>query len=226
MNTTNFTIDAEFVANRSRTIRKNMNLTQENLAEMSGLSTRSIEKFESGRHKPQFQSLEMIAKAVGFDVTVFKKPTPEEEEEFRKSIEQASRKTVIAKTKPIKSASDFLHHYEKWDARRVHFGNLASDEAMQIASYIDDFLEDLSCVWDDCYSSQRFEYAQQILTWCNDLETLGYLCHIGTHKQRLRSEALENLEFLVGIVSFLSKEEANDEKYTVIELEGDWEVVP
>ena len=66
-----------YIAEQVKLIRKAHGLTQENLADAAGPSTRTSEKIESGRHRPDEQTLRSIARVVGWDVTAFDKPTPE-----------------------------------------------------------------------------------------------------------------------------------------------------
>ena len=47
--------DAEYIASQCKYIRKMFSLTQENLADASGLTVRTIQKVESGRHVPEVQ---------------------------------------------------------------------------------------------------------------------------------------------------------------------------
>lgn len=226
MTQADFTIDPEFIAERCRFVRSYHSITQENLAEMSGLSTRSIEKIESGKHTPQRQSLEMIAKAVGVQADFFRKPTPEEEAANERAFKRAMRKTVVAKTYPIRRVVDFMSVYSEWHARRTYIAEIENDDALEIAVGISDYLGDLGCIWDECSQQQRLEYGREIVSMCVALEEHGYLCHMGTHKQRQRFKDLPDLIFLVGVVSFLPTEGADTERYAVIELENGWETVP
>ena len=52
--------DPVYIAKQVRFARKTFGLTQENLAEMSGLTTRTIEKVESGRHRPEEHTLRSL----------------------------------------------------------------------------------------------------------------------------------------------------------------------
>ena len=54
--------DPQYIADTLRRLRRMLGLTQENLAEAANVSTRTIEKSESGRHSPDEQTL-----ANGFD---------------------------------------------------------------------------------------------------------------------------------------------------------------
>nr|WP_321442355.1 helix-turn-helix transcriptional regulator [uncultured Hyphomonas sp.] len=226
MTTPNFPIDPQHVANCCRHIRSQFTLSQENLADMSGLSTRTIEKIESGRHTPSVESLKLIARAVGIEVTYFRKQTAEELSRLEQAWLKAKRKTVIARTNPVRTASDFLKVYGGWHARRVDMSIINNDDALNLAAEVDELLEDLSIIWDESYQSYRVENARHISSLCAELEKLGYLCHMGTHKQRMRTVGKPDLEFLVGVVTFLPAPDADKERYALIELENGWEVVP
>ena len=93
--------DPAYIAEQVRFIRKLHKLTQENLADAAGLTTRTIEKIESGRHRPDEQTLRSIARAVQMDVRYFEKPTPEQEARQKAEMERALRKMVLVTTKPI-----------------------------------------------------------------------------------------------------------------------------
>jgi len=63
--------DPLYIAEQVKFIRKMHRLTQENLADTAGVSTRTIEKIESGRHRPDEQTLRSLARAVQLDVSFF-----------------------------------------------------------------------------------------------------------------------------------------------------------
>ena len=95
-------IDAKYIADRSRFIRKTLGWTQENLADAAGLTTRTVEKVESGRHVPNEQTLRSLARALGFDVAVFSKPTPEQEKRLEAELTRSLRKTTLVLSYPPK----------------------------------------------------------------------------------------------------------------------------
>jgi len=61
----------DFVSSKIKEHRKNVNLTQEELAEKSGLPQSHISRLESGKHSPSRATLERIAMALGVSVSVF-----------------------------------------------------------------------------------------------------------------------------------------------------------
>jgi len=57
--------DAAYIASQCKYIRKMFALTQENLADAAGLTVRTIQKVESGRHTPDVQTLRSLARGIG-----------------------------------------------------------------------------------------------------------------------------------------------------------------
>lgn len=106
-----------------------LRLTQENLADASGLTTRTIEKIESGKRRPEEQTLRSLARALKINIAYFEKPTPEEEAQQRAKIERAIRKTVLVPIDPIRTASDFLAAFDQRHAFRFDTSTAQDDEA-------------------------------------------------------------------------------------------------
>src|SRR5690349_16802079 len=59
------------VAARLKNARLEVGLSQEKLAELVGVSTLSISKFETGRRLPKLDTLERIAVATGYPIGYF-----------------------------------------------------------------------------------------------------------------------------------------------------------
>ncbi len=53
----------------------------------------------------------------------------------------------------------------------------------------------------------------------------GYLCHLGCHGQRLRLKDKPSLVFQVALIVLLPKDEADGERYGLVQLEGAWETL-
>ncbi|MEQ8295920.1 MAG: helix-turn-helix transcriptional regulator [Nitratireductor sp.] len=215
--------DAAFIAQQVKFIRKWHGLTQENLADAAGLTTRTIEKIESGRHRPEEQTLRSIARAMQIDVKFFEKPTPEQEARQKTEMERAVRKMVMAPTQAIRSANDFFGAFAQRHAFRIDTSNVTEDEALDTAAAMTDYITDLNDVWDDCPRSQQLEYARSFVDLCHQLETQGYVCHMGHHRQQLRQKDRPILVFTVGVMTLLPKAEAEGARYALIQLEGGWE---
>jgi ribosome-binding protein aMBF1 (putative translation factor) len=63
------------VGSRIRLLRERAGLTQEQLAEKSGLLQSHISRLERGHHSPSFVTLERIASALAIEVSEFDPPT-------------------------------------------------------------------------------------------------------------------------------------------------------
>jgi transcriptional regulator with XRE-family HTH domain len=50
--------------------RKYLNITQEDLAEITGISRRSLQYIESGKMNPSIEQLEKILGALGLEITI------------------------------------------------------------------------------------------------------------------------------------------------------------
>lgn len=215
--------DPAFIAAQVRRVRKVHGLTQENLADMTGLTTRTIEKVESGRHRPEEQTLRSIARAVQLDVGFFDKPSPEEEQRQRATMERALRKSVLVPLTRVTTANEFLGAFDQRDAYRIDLSAVDNPEALAIAGALGDWLRDLTDIWDECYLSQRVEWAGEVADLCRQLEPFGFACFMGSHRQRLSSR--QPLLFNVGVMTILPLEDCGQARFGLIELEGDWEKV-
>lgn len=213
--------DPAFIAEQVRLLLKVHGLTQENLADMAGLTTRTIEKVASGRHRPDEQTLRSIARAVQVDVHFFEKPSPEEVERQRAAMERALHKAVLVPLTRITTANQFLGAFDQREAYRIDVSSVDNPEALSIAGAVGDWLRDMTDVWDECYLSQRVEWAGEIVDLIRQLEPLGFGCFMGSHRQVLRQPG-HPLVFNVGVVTFLPVE-GSPTRFGMIELEGDWE---
>jgi transcriptional regulator with XRE-family HTH domain len=216
--------DPVYIAQQVRYLRKTFRLTQENLADAAGLTTRTIEKIESGRHRPEEQTLRSLARALQINITYFEKPTPEEEAEQRAKIARAVRKMLLVPTDPIRTTSDFLAAYAQRHAFRFDTSAAESDEALEVAATLVDWLKDLDGIWDDCSMSEQLGYARSFVQECARLEPLGLVCYMGHHRQVLRERDKKDLTFSVGVLSIQKKEGAEGRRYALVQLEGRWEV--
>lgn len=217
--------DAEYIADQVRFMRKMFRWTQENLAHSAGLTTRTIEKVESGRHRPDEQTLRSIARAFNINgIEIFEKPTPEAQARQRAEIERASRKMVMVPSRIIRSAADFLAAFGPLEYFRTDTSLLEDDTVLEIAARMADQIRDLMDIWVDVYETDRLNYARAFAEQCCDLEKLGFHCHMGQHRQRLRDNGKPDLVFSAGFMSIRPK---TDEglKYAIVKLEGRWETL-
>ena len=65
-------------------LRIKKGMTQEELADKTEVSTRTIQRIENGEVDPRAYTLQMIAKALEVDYNIFVEPDPDEEQEIKK----------------------------------------------------------------------------------------------------------------------------------------------
>lgn len=217
--------DPQFIAEQVKFIRKTQRLTQENLADAAGVSTRTIEKVESGLHRPNEQTLRSIARAVQMEVSFFEKPTPEKEQRQKAEMERALRKIVVVPTNPIRSASDFLGAFDQREAFRIDTSAVTDDAALDTAAAMSDWITDLDDIWVECSMSQRLEYAREFVKLCQQIEEMGYVCYMGSHRQQLRQKDRSHMIWTVGLMTILPQDGPEGTRYAMVQLDGAWENV-
>lgn len=63
--------NSELIGKKIKEIRKNKNISQEKLAEMVAMNTRSILRLENAQSSPTLETLEKVAEALNVDIKVF-----------------------------------------------------------------------------------------------------------------------------------------------------------
>lgn len=63
--------NSELIGKKIKEIRKNKKISQEKLAEMVAMNTRSILRLENAQSSPTLETLEKIAEALNVDIKVF-----------------------------------------------------------------------------------------------------------------------------------------------------------
>lgn len=82
-------MDAKELGNRIQILRKEKGMTQEELAEKTGLSVRTVQRIENGEVDPRSYTLHQIAEALGVDITDLTKITTVE---YRKPSDAETKK--------------------------------------------------------------------------------------------------------------------------------------
>ena len=63
----------EHIINLIRVRRESLNVTQQSLAQLSGVGLRTVKQFERGKGNPTLQTLQKLGDALGLEVTVIVK---------------------------------------------------------------------------------------------------------------------------------------------------------
>lgn len=217
--------DPTYIADQVKFMRKMFRWTQENLAGAAGLTTRTIEKIESGRHRPDEQTLRSIARAFNLKgVEIFKKPTPEEQARQRAEIERASRKMVMVHSRVIRTAADFLSAFGPLEFFRTDTSLVEDDKVLDLVATMADQIRDFIDIWPEVYETERLTYARSFAEQCTELEKLGFDCHMGQHRQRLRDKGKPDLVCSAGFMSIRPKTD-RQMKYAMVQLDGRWETL-
>lgn len=58
------------IVNIVKARRESLHVTQETLAQLSGIALRTLKQFESGKGNPTLQTLQKLGDALGLEVTV------------------------------------------------------------------------------------------------------------------------------------------------------------
>ena len=60
----------EDIINKVKTRRESLHVTQETLAQLSGVALRTLKQFESGKGNPTLQTLQKLGDTLGLEVTL------------------------------------------------------------------------------------------------------------------------------------------------------------
>lgn len=217
--------DAAYIAKQVKFIRRHLGMTQDNLAEASGLSLRTIEKVESGRHRPEEQTLRSIARVAGVDVAYFDKPDPAEEARLEAQLERALRKTVVTPVTPIRTEKDFLDAFQEPMGFKYDTSSVKDSPALDNAAQMCDWISDVMNGWTDVSFTDRLAMARQFVELCGELEKCGYVCMMGQFRQRLITRGRPDIVANFGLMSILAAKDAETMRFAMVELEGGWETL-
>ncbi len=217
------TLDPIYIADQSRLIRKILGWTQENLADAANLTTRTIEKIESGKQKrPSWQTLQQIGKATGFQPTVFHKPSPEEEKRQKEELLASMAKNLVIQTEPIGKAGDLYTRLGSFQAVMVDSSHIEVDDVLTLSAALADHFQDLADIWEDCTRSQQLEACELAAEWCLEIEGMGYQPMLGFFRQQHR-QILEMYVRIV-VISFLPKAQASKTPYAIVQASEGWQI--
>lgn len=215
-------LDLAFFAERLKFLRRAHELTQDNVATMCGMTTRTVEKLESGRHNPSEQTLRSLCRGLAIDRNYFVKPTPTEEARQTAAIQKALRTTAVIQTTIVRTAQDVMKNLGGTHAWNLDIGEVGA-EAMANAAAIADLFTDWSEIWDEINMTERAEAAAGVAVACRELEAAGYLTHVGRYRARRQFTEGPPLVFTVGLISIRPAAVSEDQSIALVTMEGGWE---
>lgn len=216
-------LDPAYLAEQLRFIRKMQGLTQENVANTCGLTTRTIEKLESGRHTPNEQTLRSLSRGLGLNQRVFFKPSPQEEARTRAEILKALRTMAAVRTSITRTARDVLAAFDSFHAWRLDMSEVR-DEALDAATRLMELIPDWGDIWSDIPMGGRLDAARGMADLCGEIEQSGHLVHMGRYREQRRFGPGAPLIFNVGLVTIRDKTESAAQSVALVHLTDGAEV--
>ncbi|MEG3146748.1 helix-turn-helix transcriptional regulator [Sphingomonas sp. RT2P30] len=218
--------DPAVLAYQLRLLRRFRGLTQDNLASEAGLSTRTIEKLESGRHRPDEQTLRSIARAFSLSVSVFDEPKPHELESIMAQMDRYLRKAVFVTVRPVRTPNAFLGDFAVRDALETDIAGIADDAALEAAARLADWLSDLHGAWSDCSTTQRLNHAGTFVGMSHGIETRGYLVYLGHYRRQQAGDPPTPLISHVTRMTVLPKGDTPGTRHVYVRLDEHWDALP
>jgi transcriptional regulator with XRE-family HTH domain len=213
--------DSRYIAQTLRAIRTARGLTQQNVAHLANVTTRTIEKLESGRSVNEY-TLRCIARGLGFDVSIFDKRLQDRQ---KAQLAEYERKHVLVRTNLIRDEQGFMSFFKNFHAFNCNPAMVEGAEAMQLACRLSDYLGELVDAWEIMSHGQRLMDATRIAELFSDIEAKGFLCYMGRYRMQWRQRGRPPLIVEVGLLAFLAKDSGAGERYAMVELEEPWETV-
>lgn len=215
--------DPQYIAEKVKFIRRMFSLTQQNVAEASGLTTRTIEKIESGKHLPQEQTLRSLARGLSMNVGVFDKPDPAVQAQQRQAMLKAAQKMLVVSTHIVRTTTELMAALDNLQGIRVDISQVTDESALEIAAGMSDWTTDMLDVWNEISTTEQLSSARSFVEMAAQLERRGHVCHMGRHGQRLRQKSGQDLTVQIGVLAVRSKEDSKGMRYALVQLEGAWE---
>ena len=215
-------LDLASFAERLKTLRRIYGLTQENVATTCGMTTRTVEKLESGRHNPSEQTLRSLCRGLSIERGYFIKPTPAEEARQQAAVLKAVRTTAVVQTASARTAQDILRNLGGTHAWNLDIESVAP-EAVEQAAALSDLITDWSEVWDEVSMSERASAASGVAAVCQELEAVGFLTHMGRYRARRRFTEGPPLVFTVGLLSIRRTADSENQSVALVPLTAGWE---
>lgn len=215
-------LDLAFFAERLKFLRRIHELTQDNVATMCGMTARTVEKLESGRHNPSEQTMRSLCRGLSIERSYFAKPSPHEEARQKAEMLKVVRTTAVVQTVIMRSAQDVMKNLGGTHAWNLDIGGVGP-EAMADAAALTDLFTDWSEIWDDISMTERTEAAAGIAQACHELSGAGYLTHVGRYRARKRFMEGPSLVFTIGLLSIRATAESENQPVALVPMEGGWE---
>jgi transcriptional regulator with XRE-family HTH domain len=217
-------LDLTYFAERLRFLRRAYGLTQENVAAACSLTTRTVEKLESGRHSPSEQTVRSLCRGLSVDRTYLTKPSPAEEARQQAAMLKTLRTTAVVQTTIVRTGRDILQGLGSTHAWNLDIGEVEA-AALSLAAALADNITDWSEIWDEIGMTDRANAAADVAASCQELGEVGYLTHIGRYRARRRFASGPPLVFTFGLLSIRPAAESQNQSVALVSLQDGWELL-
>jgi transcriptional regulator with XRE-family HTH domain len=136
------------IARTIKLLREMHNMKATTLAEFSGLTLRSIERAESGRHRLSEQALQQIAQAFKVSVTVFDPFDLVDPVTLRKAYENSAKKMVLVPAVPFKNTAEVMGMIGETVGYWHDLSSIQDDAALDAATEFMQAFIDTKDLWD------------------------------------------------------------------------------
>jgi transcriptional regulator with XRE-family HTH domain len=166
--------------------RKDRGWTQETLAEIAGITARTLQRVESGQGGSA-DTRRALARALEcLDIDVFNKPWPiPDMEKIKQEADRINRETVEVAIQPLPTGRAVREFGELSNASGFHQFGPMSEEAEHVFAELQDYFRDYGDV-DDCYSAtQKLDVDRDFQRMVDDLKAAGFALGGGSRRVRL-----------------------------------------
>jgi transcriptional regulator with XRE-family HTH domain len=210
----------QVVASNIRLLREHRAWTQEHLAQVAGVTTRTVQRVESGEGV-QVDTLQALAAALDVDVPSLRfdaleliaqqlgvprdKVTPELIAERQKELDAKYVKVPMTRV----AASADLRAFS--DAMSFYFDCIPKDDAVQdVAAALQQDLHDLMDIGRDIEATHRRQFEVNAFEHVTELERLGAVVSIGRRNGRMKVSDQEAMAWTCVYVVVSLKEDAKE----------------
>jgi transcriptional regulator with XRE-family HTH domain len=215
-------IDPIHIAATLKEIRREMRLTQANVADLSGLTPRTIEKVESGKHRPSEYTLRSLARGLKVSASIFVKPNGEEVQRPERLMADALKRNAIVRMSAIDTPQAFHGAYGSQCAILFDLQHAKTEPALDLGCELQDWLVDYGDVWDELSASERWCAAKSFTDYVERLAALSLRCFMGEFSQIERAPGLRPMVWTILVVTLQPVEV--DLKVVLVPLRDNCEV--
>jgi hypothetical protein len=133
---------------------------------------------------------------------------------------------LLVRTTLARTAKDFLAFVGAVDGLNVTHEGVAEGEPLETALSLFELTTDWGDLWEDIGFSGQLDAAKNLAETADSLAALGYVVHVGRHKQVQRYKSKPPLVATVGLMAVRPQQPGAAEGFALVKLDDGWEVLP